>query len=236
MTKEFLLLSQSTALSQQLMDLCAKAHWHLRRVTTPTGLVVALEKHPASGIWWDLAAATLDTTIATMTLIRSQVAGPISVLTAEMTPRLQRKLYAARVDDVELLPIDDAAFRAKIEQRLWAYQHTDLHGVTPVAKVPHAEILTSGDLTINLAAYTVSKHSRPIDLTPKEFQLLSYLAQHRQQVLSREQLVNGVWGYDLLTTSRIVDSHISHLRDKLEDDPHQPTHLLTVRGFGYKFV
>lgn len=236
MTKEFLLLSQSPALVQQLTNICAKAHWHLRRVTTPTGLVVALEKHPASGIWWDLAAATLDTTIATMTLIRSQIAGPITVLTAKMTDRLQRKLYAARVDDVELLPIDDTAFRAKIEQRLWTYQHTDLHGSTPLAKPAHSEILTIGDLTIDLAAYTVTKRAQPVDLTPKEFQLLSYLAHHRQQVLSREQLVNGVWGYDLLTTSRIVDIHISHLRDKLEDDPHQPAHLLTIRGFGYKFV
>ena len=69
-----------------------------------------------------------------------------------------------------------------------------------------------------------------------EFQLLSYLIDHRNQVLSRDQLVNGVWGYDILNTSRIVDIHISHLRDKLEDDPHHPVHLLTVRGFGYKLA
>ena len=58
--------------------------------------------------------------------------------------------------------------------------------------------------------------------------------EHQNQVLSREQLLNGVWGYDLLGTSRIVDIHISHLRDKLEDDPKQPQWLKTVRGFGYR--
>ena len=80
------------------------------------------------------------------------------------------------------------------------------------------------------------RQGQPVELTPKEFQLLSYLINHHNQVLSREQLVSGVWGYDLLASSRIVDIHISHLRDKLEDDPHKPAHLLTVRGFGYKFV
>ncbi len=52
--------------------------------------------------------------------------------------------------------------------------------------------------------------------------------------MSREQLLNGVWGYDILGSSRIVDIHVSHLRDKLEDDSQKPVHLTTVRGFGYK--
>lgn len=82
----------------------------------------------------------------------------------------------------------------------------------------------------------MTKHGQQIQLTPKEFQLLTYLVNNRGQVLSRDQLVNGVWGYDLLETSRIVDIHISHLRDKLEDDSQHPVHLLTVRGFGYKLV
>lgn len=96
--------------------------------------------------------------------------------------------------------------------------------------------MTAGAWQINQESYTVTKNGETIALTPKEFQLLSYLVDHQGQVLSRDQLVNGVWGYDILDTSRIVDIHISHLRDKLEDDSQHPTHLLTVRGFGYKFV
>ena len=97
-------------------------------------------------------------------------------------------------------------------------------------------VITTGSWEINQETYTVTKNDKTIALTPKEFQLLSYLVDHKGQVLNRDQLVNGVWGYDILDTSRIVDIHISHLRDKLEDDSQHPTHLLTVRGFGYKFV
>lgn len=80
----------------------------------------------------------------------------------------------------------------------------------------------------------VTKAGQEVSLTRKEFQLLAFLADHQGQVLSREQLLDGVWGYDILGSSRIVDIHVSHLRDKLEDDSQKPVHLTTVRGFGYK--
>lgn len=83
---------------------------------------------------------------------------------------------------------------------------------------------------------SVTKDHQPVLLTKKEFQLLSYLADHQGQVLSRDQLLSGVWGYVELGSSRIVDMHIAHLRDKLEDDDQNPQHLLTVRGFGYKLI
>ena len=73
------------------------------------------------------------------------------------------------------------------------------------------------------------------NLTPKEFKLLKYLYDNRNQVISREQLLNGVWNYDILGTSRMVDIHISHLRDKIEKDPHNPEWIKTARGFGYLF-
>ena len=76
MTKKFLLMSQQDDLVQQLQAICKKEHWTYELVTTPTGLVVALEKNQISGIWWDMTEVSLDTTIATMTLIRSQVQGP----------------------------------------------------------------------------------------------------------------------------------------------------------------
>ena len=64
---------------------------------------------------------------------------------------------------------------------------------------------------------------------------LKYLYDNRNQVISREQLLNGVWNYDILGTSRMVDIHISHLRDKIEKDPHHPEWIKTARGFGYLF-
>lgn len=236
MTNNFLLMSQNTALVQQLTHLCKKVQWRFIQTTTPTGLVVELEKQTATGIWWDLADTTLDTTIATMTLIREQVHGPITIFVPKLTERLQRKLYKALVDDIIVLPFNNHLFLPLIEQRLWLYRHLKPKTTTPPQKVSPHQTVTIGNWQINSHNYTVTKNGSPVDLTPKEFQLLTYLVDHHDQVLSREQLVNGVWGYDLLNTSRIVDIHISHLRDKLEDDPHQPQHLLTVRGFGYKLI
>ncbi|PTQ55496.1 MAG: Alkaline phosphatase synthesis transcriptional regulatory protein PhoP [Candidatus Carbobacillus altaicus] len=91
-----------------------------------------------------------------------------------------------------------------------------------------------GDLEIDLIRYEVLRSGEPVDLTPKEYDLLFYMARHRGKVLSREQLLNHVWNYDFMGDSRIVDVHVSHLREKLERDPRQPKYIKTVRGLGYK--
>ncbi|KRN21002.1 phoP protein [Pediococcus claussenii] len=88
---------------------------------------------------------------------------------------------------------------------------------------------------INLKRKIVTKNSKPIELTPNEFKLLEYLYENSGQVLSREQILNSVWGYEFGGQTRIVDLHVSHLRDKLEDDPKHPNIIRTVRGFGYEF-
>ena len=234
MTDRFLLMGQNADLITRLDKLSKRAAWTFDQVTTPTGLVVELEHEQPAGIWWDLDASTLDTAIATMTLIRPQVHGPIIAFTTKMTERVQRKLYQARVDDVIIFPFADQVLRALIEQRLWLYQHVQIQVPETLTKSVSSRVTTIGHWQVDYQNYQVLKNGLPVELTPKEFQLLSYLIDHRNQVLSRDQLVNGVWGYDILNTSRIVDIHISHLRDKLEDDPHHPDHLLTVRGFGYK--
>ena len=236
MTDRFLLMGQNADLITRLDKLSKRAAWTFDQVTTPTGLVVELEHEQPAGIWWDLDASTLDTAIATMTLIRPQVHGPIIAFTTKMTERVQRKLYQARVDDVIIFPFADQVLRALIEQRLWLYQHVQIQVPETLTKSVSSRVTTIGHRQVDYQNYQVLKNGLPVELTPKEFQLLSYLIDHRNQVLSRDQLVNGVWGYDILNTSRIVDIHISHLRDKLEDDPYHPDHLLTVRGFGYKLA
>lgn len=236
MTDRFLLMGQNTDLIACLDKLGKRAAWTFDQVTTPTGLVVELEHKQPAGIWWDLEASTLDTAIATMTLVRPKVHGPIIAFTTKVTERIQRKLYQARVDDVIALPFAERALRALVEQRLWLYHRIQFQTPEPLTKSVSPRVATIGQWQVDYQNYRVLKNNSPVELTPKEFQLLSYLIDHRNQVLSRDQLVSGVWGYDLLNTSRIVDIHISHLRDKLEDDPHRPAHLLTVRGFGYKLT
>ncbi|HZG56857.1 response regulator transcription factor [Paenibacillus sp.] len=74
----------------------------------------------------------------------------------------------------------------------------------------------------------------PIDLTPKEFDLLLFMMKHAGKVLSRQQLLHGVWDYHFLGDTRIVDVHISHLRDKIERNPRNPEYIVTIRNVGYK--
>ncbi|KRM12624.1 response regulator YycF [Paucilactobacillus suebicus] len=93
--------------------------------------------------------------------------------------------------------------------------------------------ITVGDLTIHPEAYTVSKRGENIELTHREFELLHYLAQHIGQVMTREHLLQTVWGYDYFGDVRTVDVTVRRLREKIEDNPSHPTWLITRRGVGY---
>ena len=94
--------------------------------------------------------------------------------------------------------------------------------------------LTLGPLTIDPGAYAVSRAGEDIPLTVTEFRLLYELTRHAGQVLTRDQLLELVWGYSYLGDSRLVDVHVQRLRAKIEEDPGHPTLVLTVRGVGYR--
>ncbi|MGP6140727.1 response regulator transcription factor [Jeotgalibaca sp. A127] len=96
-------------------------------------------------------------------------------------------------------------------------------------KVEIGEIIIFPDL------YEVQVRGEVIDITPKEFELLLYMAKRANRILSREQLLNAIWNFDYAGETRIVDVHISHLREKIEEDTKKPQYIKTVRGFGYKF-
>lgn len=96
-------------------------------------------------------------------------------------------------------------------------------------------VLAFRRLRIDPDARQVWKDGEAVELTPIEFELLEALARHRGRVLSREQLIEQVWGYDYYGDERVVDVHLGRLRKKVEDDPSHPTLIVTVRGAGYRF-
>ncbi|MFC4771002.1 response regulator YycF [Enterococcus hermanniensis] len=107
-------------------------------------------------------------------------------------------------------------------------------GQTPKEEEPTTQTdLTIGDLTIHPDAYMVTKHGGTIELTHREFELLHYLAKHIGQVMTREHLLQTVWGYDYFGDVRTVDVTVRRLREKIEDNPSHPTYLVTRRGVGY---
>ena len=93
-----------------------------------------------------------------------------------------------------------------------------------------------GKVDIDFHHLTVEKNGRSLRLTSTEFSLLHLLISQKGRVLTREELLNKVWGYEFFPESRTVDNHILRLRQKLEDEPNHPRHILTIHGQGYKFV
>jgi two-component system OmpR family response regulator len=95
--------------------------------------------------------------------------------------------------------------------------------------------LQGGDIRIDLSRHSVLRGQETVELNPKEFELLSFLMSNTGQVIGREQVLRKVWGYDYIGNARTVDVHMRWLRQKLEAEPDKPVHLMTVRGYGYKF-
>src|SRR5262245_34459052 len=93
-----------------------------------------------------------------------------------------------------------------------------------------------GDVAVSFKKAEASKAGQTIGLSPREFKLLGFFVEHRGEVVGRETLLTHVWGYDASSTSRPVDIHIAKLRRKIEDQPENPRHILTVHGIGYKFT
>jgi DNA-binding response OmpR family regulator len=101
---------------------------------------------------------------------------------------------------------------------------------------PAVEQLYFGDVAVDFSKMEAFRGGRPVSLTPQEFKLLKYFAQSPERVVSRDQLLSDAWGYNSYPSTRTVDSHILTLRQKLEKDPANPIHFITVHNAGYKFM
>jgi hypothetical protein len=111
------------------------------------------------------------------------------------------------------------------------------HKTIAQPKVRSAESdLVFGDVKISFSSMEASRQGIPVMLTALEFKTLKYLAHNERRVISRDELLNEVWGYENYPCTRTVDNHILRLRQKLEKDPSRPIHLRTVHGAGYKFL
>jgi len=97
------------------------------------------------------------------------------------------------------------------------------------------EVVRHHELVIDLDNRTVYKNDRPVELTLKEYELLEVFARNPRRVFSREELLSKAWGYDFMGDTRAVDTCITRLRKKIEDDSANPRHIITVYGFGYRF-
>lgn len=130
-------------------------------------------------------------------------------------------------DDYIIKPFDSKELVARVRAVLRRFQ------VRPAPADTNEKCVTYPDLTINLTNYSVTYMGRQIDMPPKELELLYFLASSPNQVFTREQLLDHIWGYEYIGDTRTVDVHIKRLREKIKDHPFWS--LSTVWGIGYKF-
>lgn len=160
-------------------------------------------------------------------LRQRRFAQPILMLTArgQVVDRVVGLKLGA--DDYLTKPFDALELLARIEallRRVNAAPDTD------------AGTFAFGDVRVDFRRAEVTRADEPMDLSPLEYRLLRYFVEHRNEVLTRDRLLDEVWGYNSTVATRTVDQHVASLRQKIERDPARPEHILTRYGLGYKFV
>ncbi|WP_332629090.1 response regulator transcription factor [Halalkalibacter flavus] len=180
----------------------------------------------------DLMLPEMDGLDVCKQLRQNKVTTPILMLTAkddEFDKVLGLELGA---DDYMTKPFSPREVVARVRAILRRAQPVLLETDTSQASTDN--VIKFGEVEIYPDNYEVFFKNNSLELTPKEFELLLYLANHKGRVLTRDQLLNAVWNYEFVGDTRIVDVHISHLREKIEANTKKPTYIKTIRGLGYK--
>jgi DNA-binding response OmpR family regulator len=166
-------------------------------------------------------------------LLRQEMNVPILMLTAR-DDEIDRVIgLEVGADDYVTKPFSlrELLARVKAQLRRTRLLREEIGAQT----VETREVLHFGNLTLDITRHEVTLDGQPLPMKPKEFDLLLFLARHRGQAMSRELILERVWGWDFSGGSRTVDVHVRWLREKIEQDPTVPTRLVTVRGAGYRF-
>jgi DNA-binding response OmpR family regulator len=152
------------------------------------------------------------------------------------TPIIMLTARGQEIDKVVGLELgaDDYVTKPFSIRELMARVKAVLRRVSPQA--PAAEVYRFSDVEVNIRSNEVRRAGSLVDLSAKEFALLAYFVAHPAETLSRDRLLDAVWGYENYPNTRTVDTHIVHLRQKVEPNPEEPRFIITVHGSGYKFV
>lgn len=164
-------------------------------------------------------------------LVRAERSTPILMLTALDSEAEKIAGLQLGADDYVTKPFSMRELVARVQAML---RRDRLSREAAEPGVLAGSRLEAGDIVLDVAAREVKRGGMVVALRPKEFELLEYLMRHPNQVLSRERILDTVWGYSYTGETRTVDVHIRWLREKLEEEPSRPQHILTVRGAGYK--
>jgi two-component system alkaline phosphatase synthesis response regulator PhoP len=229
MTRRLLLVEDEPGLVMTLTDRLLAEGYQVETVTTaPQGLETATSGH-FDAILLDVMLPGGNGLDVCRTLRQRGVQTPILMLTAkgQVVDRVVGLKLGA--DDYLVKPFEMAELLARIEALLRRSTTTSSTAVS-------GDSFRFGDVAVDFRRAEVTKGGQPLDLSAREFKLLRYFVEHRGAALSRDELLNEVWGYNAMPSTRTVDVHVAWLRQKLEDNPRHPQYIITVHGLGYKFV
>ncbi|RLT36642.1 MAG: DNA-binding response regulator [Chloroflexi bacterium] len=196
-----------------------------------SGLELARTHHPD--------AVVLDVMLPRMSgldvcrILRAETPVPILLLTARDAEPDRVQGLELGADDYVTKPFSMRELRARVGSML---RRDDLSRQAGPKADEVAHAVTAGRLTLDPTKHELRRDGAVVPLRPREFALLEYLMRHPDQVLTRDQILESVWGITYRGETRTVDVHVRWLREKIEDEPARPEHILTVRSIGYKFV
>lgn len=160
---------------------------------------------------------------------------PIVVLSANADVDDKVVLLELGADDYVTKPFSPKELLARVRRAMRRNYRKPQAAIAGEPGAPH-DVLSFGDVDIDFTSMESRRAGKPVSMTAQEFKLLRFLSKSTDRVISREELLNEVWGYQNYPSTRTVDNHILRLRQKLEPDPAHPRYFVTVHSAGYKFV
>lgn len=228
-----LIVEDETSLREALAYNLARQEYIVEAVGDgPSALSAARRLHPDL-ILLDLMLPGLDG-FEVCRILRKEMNIPILMLTAR-DDEIDRVIgLEIGADDYITKPFSMRELMARVKAHL-RRERLIREETSAEQETSPKNVLRSGNLTLDLTRREVLLDAKPLALKPKEFDLLLFLARHRGQAVSREYLLEQVWGWEFGGGTRTVDVHVHWLRERIEADPSHPTRIITVRGSGYRY-
>ena len=234
MTETILVVEDETALRETLAYNLKKEGYEVEAVGDGRLALESARRVKPDLIVLDLMLPELDGFEVTR-ILRREMSTPILMLTAR-DDEIDRVVgLEVGADDYLTKPFSMRELMARVKAQLRRARLIEDEWQKRAPEPTAQDVLTFDNLAVNRTRREVTLDGAPIQLKPQEYQLLLFFAEHRGQMLSREFILERVWGWDFIGDSRTVDVHVRWLRQKIEADAGNPTRIVTVRGGGYRF-
>lgn len=224
-TARILVVEDDPAVQKALRRLFETEGYSVETQADGKSAIESFQASPPAAIVLDLRLPKVSGGDVCRTIKAAAPGLPIVVLSAASDVSDKVLLLELGADDYVTKPFSPRELLARVRAAL---RHT--------GRMPEATVVTFGSISADFRKMEVKRDGIPVVLTAQEFKTFQFLVQNADRVISRDELLNEVWGYQNYPSTRTVDNHILKLRQKLEKDPSSPVHFRTVHGMGYKFV